>query len=67
MEVRGGGAGCRAGQGEHSQTLQSLENRNRGVNHGPLAARLLLGGKVGYIMWEELKEAENCLGMTLMV
>lgn len=51
---RGGGAAGRGGR-----LCRARRTGHRGVDHGPLAAGLLLGGKVGYIMWKELKEAEG--------
>ena len=46
-------------RGSTGRLCRAWRTRHRGVYHGPLAAGLLLGGKVGYIMWEELKEAEG--------
>lgn len=46
-------------RGSTGRLCRAWRTGHRGVDHRPLAAGLLLGGKVGYIMWEELKEAES--------
>lgn len=46
-------------RGSTGRLCRAWGTGHRGVDHRPLAAGLLLGGKVGYIMWEELKEAES--------
>lgn len=56
-EAAGGGAGL--GRGSTGRLCRARRTGHRGVDHGPLATGLLLGGKVGYIMWKELKEAEG--------
>ena len=48
-------------RGNTVRLCRAWRTGHRGVNHRPLAAGLLLGGKAGSIMWEEPKGAENCL------
>lgn len=49
----------RAGKKEQGETLESLEDWTLGVNHMLMGTGLFLEGKVGHIVWEEVKEVER--------
>lgn len=46
-------------RGNRVRLWRAWKTGYRSVNHRPLAAGLFLEGKVGHIMWEELREVEG--------